>query len=134
MKREVIRVEPISTWLDNWKAPVSVVTRHGDTVYVSGLPPFDPATGQVVLDASLERQVELVLEQLRLCLEAAGSSLNDVLKCNVYCTSVEKFAAVNAIYARYFPNDPPARIFVCVPAWPGRFDIEIDCIAAVREA
>ncbi len=134
MKREVIRVEPISTWLDNWKAPVSVVTRHGDTVYVSGLPPFDPATGQVVLDASLEQQAELVLEQLRLCLEAAGSSLNDVLKCNVYCTSVEKFAAVNAIYARYFPNDPPARIFVCVPAWPGRFDIEIDCIAAVREA
>lgn len=134
MKREVIRVEPISTWLDNWKAPVSVVTRHGDTVYVSGLPPFDPATGQVVLDASLERQAELVLEQLRLCLEAAGSSLNDVLKCNVYCTSVEKFAAVNAIYARYFPNDPPARIFVCVPAWPGRFDIEIDCIAAVRDA
>ena len=134
MKREVIRVEPISTWLDNWKAPVSVVTRHGDTVYVSGLPPFDPATGQVVLDASLERQAELVLEQLRLCLEAAGSSMDRVLKCNVYCTSVEKFAAVNAIYARYFPNDPPARIFVCVPAWPGRFDIEIDCIAAVREA
>ncbi len=134
MKREVIRVEPISTWLDNWKAPVSVVTRHGDTVYVSGLPPFDPATGQGVLDASLERQAERVLEQLRLCLEAAGSSLDRVLKCNVYCTSVEKFAAVNAIYARYFPNDPPARIFVCVPAWPGRFDIEIDCIAAVREA
>jgi 2-iminobutanoate/2-iminopropanoate deaminase len=49
----------------------------------------------------------------------------------VYCTSVEKFAAVNAIYARYFPKNPPARIFVCVPTWPGRFDIEIDCIAAV---
>lgn len=130
MQREVIRVEPLSTWLDNWKAPVSVVTRHGDTVYVSGLPPFDPATGQVVLDASLERQTELVLEQLKLCLETAGSSLGHVLKCNVYCTSVEKFAAVNAIYARYFPNEPPARIYVCVPAWPGRFDIEIDCIAA----
>jgi hypothetical protein len=44
-------------------------------------------------------------------------------------TSVEKFAAVNAVYARYFPKDPPARIFVNVPAWPGPFDIEIDCIA-----
>jgi 2-iminobutanoate/2-iminopropanoate deaminase len=53
-----------------------------------------------------------------------------VLKCNVYCTSVEKFAAVNAVYARYFPKNPPARIFVNVPAWPGHFDIEIDCIAA----
>ena len=129
MKREIVRVEPLSTWLERWKAPTSVVTRHGDTVYVSGLPPFDPATGEVV-DAPIERQTELVLAQLKLCVETAGSSLDNVLKCNVYCTSVEKFAAVNAIYARYFPTNPPARIFVYVPAWPGHFDIEIDCIAA----
>jgi 2-iminobutanoate/2-iminopropanoate deaminase len=129
MAKEIIRVEPLSTYLERWKAPTSVVTRHGDTVYVSGLPPFDPATGEVI-DASIERQAELVLEQMKLCLETAGSSLGQVLKCNVYCTSVEKFAAVNAIYARYFPQDPPARIFVCVPVWPGRFDIEMDCVAA----
>src|SRR5580698_6831534 len=129
MNREIIRVEPISTYLENWKAPASVVTRAGDTIYVSGLPPFDPETGQVV-DASIERQTELILEQLKLCVEAAGSSLDNVLRCNVYCTSAEKFAAVNAIYARYFPNNPPARIFVCVPQWFGKFDIEIDCIAA----
>ncbi|MFC7641754.1 Rid family hydrolase [Streptosporangium lutulentum] len=96
-----------------------------------GLSPFDPDTGEVVQGASIERQTELVLEQMKLCLETAGSSLNNVLKCNVYCTSVEKFAAVNAIYARYFPTAPPARIFVAVPAWPGTFDIEIDCVAAV---
>ncbi len=132
MKRELIRVEPISSWLERFKAPASAVSRHGDTVYVSGLPPFDPATGEVV-EGSIERQTELVLEQLKLCLEAAGSSLQHALKCNVYCTSVEKFAAVNAIYSRYFPKEPPARIFVNVPAWPGRFDIEIDCIAAVAE-
>ena len=130
MKREVIRVEPLSTWLERWKAPTSAVTRHGDTIYVSGFPPFDPDTGEIV-DAPIERQTELVLEQLKLCVETAGSSLENVLKCNVYCTSVEKFAAVNAIYARYFPKDPPARIFINVPAWPGHFDIEIDCIAAV---
>lgn len=130
MKREVIRVEPLSTWLERWKAPTSVVTRHGDTIYVSGLPPFDPATGEVA-DAPVERQAELVLEQLKRCVEAAGSSLSNVLKCNVYCTSVEAFPTVNAVYARYFPDLPPARIFVCVPAWPGHFDIEIDCVAAV---
>ncbi|MEO7887883.1 RidA family protein [Polaromonas sp.] len=129
MAKETIRVEPLSTYLERWKAPTSVVTRHDGTVYVAGLPPFDPATGEVI-HAPIERQTELVLEQLKRCLETAGSSLNQVLKCNVYCTSVEKFAAVNAIYARYFPKDPPARIFVCVPAWPGHFDIEIDCIAA----
>jgi 2-iminobutanoate/2-iminopropanoate deaminase len=128
MKREVIRVEPISTYLERWKAPTSAVTRCGDMVYVSGLPPFDPTTGEVI-DGPIVRQTELVLEQMKLCLETAGSSLENVLKCNVYCTSVEKFGVVNAIYARYFPKDPPARIFINVPAWPGHFDIEIDCIA-----
>jgi 2-iminobutanoate/2-iminopropanoate deaminase len=113
MKREIIRVEPLSSYLE---------TRCGDMIYVSGFPPFDPATGTVI-EAPIELQTELVLEP-------AGSSLETALKCNVYCTSVEK-VAVNAIYARIFPKDSPARIFVCVSAWPGPFDIEIDCITAV---
>ena len=128
MAKEIVRVEPLSTWLENWKAPASPVTRGGGMVYLSALPPFDPATGRVA-EAPVERQAELVLEQMKLCLEAAGSSLDQVLKCNVYCTSVEKFAAINAVYARYFPTDPPARVFINVVAWPGRFDIEIDCVA-----
>jgi 2-iminobutanoate/2-iminopropanoate deaminase len=128
MRRETIRVEPLSTWLENWKAPTSAVTAAGDTIYVSGFPPFDPATGEVV-DAPIERQTEIVLDQLKRCVEAAGSSLDQVLKCNVYCTSVDMFPAVNAVYARFFGPNPPARIFVNVPAWPGRFDIEIDCVA-----
>jgi 2-iminobutanoate/2-iminopropanoate deaminase len=130
MKRTIIRVEPLSTYLERWKAPTSAVTRHGDTIYVSGFPPFDPSTGEVV-DAPIARQTELVLEQMKLCLETAGSSLDKVLKCNVYCTSEDMFPAVNAVYARYFPQEPPARIFVNVPAWPGHFDIEIDCIAFI---
>ena len=130
MKRTIIRVEPISTYLERWKAPTSAVTRHGDAIYVSGFPPFDPATGEVI-DAPIERQTELVLEQMKLCVETAGSSLDRVLKCTVYCTSVALFPKVNAVYAQYFPKDPPARMFVNVLAWPGNFDIEIDCIAFV---
>jgi 2-iminobutanoate/2-iminopropanoate deaminase len=130
MKREIIRVEPLSTYLDRWKAPTSAVTRYGDTIYVSGFPPFDPETGEIV-EASIEHQTELVLQQLKLCLETAGSSLDKVLKCNIYCAKVDKFAAVNEVYTRFFPQEPPARIFVNVPAWPGHFDIEIDCIAAL---
>jgi 2-iminobutanoate/2-iminopropanoate deaminase len=130
MKREIIRVEPLSTYLERWKAPASAVTRHGDTVYVSGIPPFDAETGEIIA-RPIEQQAEIVLRQMKLCLETAGSSLDQVLKCNVYCTSVEKFAAVNEVYARFFSKDPPARIFINVPAWAGPFDIEIDCIAAI---
>ena len=128
MKREALRVEPISTYLDRWKAPTSPVTRAGNMIFVSGLPPFDPETGEIA-SAPIERQSELILEQMKLCLETAGASLDDVMKCNVYCTSAKHFAVFNAIYARYFPDQPPARIFVCIPEWTGPFDIEIDCIA-----
>ena len=128
MKREVIRVEPISTWLERWKAPASAVTRAGNMIFVSGLPPFDPATGEMK-PMGIEWQAERVLEQMKQCLEAAGASLDNVMKCNIFCTSSKHFQTVNAIYARYFPNEPPARIYVCIPEWTGPFDIEIDCIA-----
>jgi 2-iminobutanoate/2-iminopropanoate deaminase len=130
MAREVIRVEPLSSYMEAWKAPVSMVTRHGDTIYVSGCPPFDPETGEV-LEVPIERQAEIVMDQLKLCVEAAGATMNHILKCNVYCTDVEYFATVNQVYARYFEDPKPARIFVTVPAWAGPFNLEIDCIAAV---
>ena len=133
MTREVIRVEPLSTYLERWNAPTSAVVRHGETIYVSGLPPFDPLTGEIA-QAPLSRQTEIVIEQMQLCLETAGSSLDHVLKCNLYCTSVEHFAEINEIYARHFAYPRPARIFVAVPAWPGQFDIEIDCVAATIRA
>ncbi len=128
MKREALRVEPISSWLDRRGAPVSPVTRAGHMIFVSGLPPFDPDTGEIAV-VPIARQGELVMEQMKLCLETAGASLDNVMKCNVYCTSTRHFDAFNAVYARYFPQDPPARIFVCTPEWFGPFDVEIDCIA-----
>ena len=130
MKREIIRVEPLATWLDNYKAPTSTVTKHGDTIYVTGAPPFDPKTGEI-FKGDISRQAELVLSQMQQSVEAAGSSLDNVLKVNVYVTSVDMFPAVNDVYRRFFPKDYPARIFINVPAWNGGFDIEVDCIAAV---
>jgi len=131
MKR--LRVEPISSYLERRrKGPIYPVIVANGFVYLSGLPPFDPSTGDIK-PQSFERQAELVLAQMKLCLEAAGSSLGDVVKCNVYCTPDPwHFAIFNDIYARYFPADSPARIFLHVPSFPGPFDIEVDCVAVAN--
>ena len=123
-----IRVEPFSTYLEARKVPATPVVRAGDLLFVCGLPPFDPETGEVKRQP-IERQITIVLDQLKRCLEAAGSSLSQVVKCNVYCTDDSYFGIFNEIYARYFPAPPPARIFICVPRWPGPFEFEIDCVA-----
>ena len=132
MERRPVRVEPFSTYLERRrKGPIYPVIIAGEHVYVSGLPPFDPETGEV-RRLPFERQAELVLDQMKRCLEAAGSSLARVVKCNVYCTpDPSHFGTFNEIYARFFPTDGPARIFLHVPSWPGPFDIEVDCVAGI---
>jgi 2-iminobutanoate/2-iminopropanoate deaminase len=85
VKREIIRVEPFDSNFEKWGAPVSTCTRAGDMVFISGMPPFDPKTGEILVNAPFEQQAERILEQLKTVLEAAGSDLEHVMKINVLC-------------------------------------------------
>ena len=107
MKRVPLRVEPFSTYLERRrKGPIFPVIVAGETVYVSGLPPFDPSTGELKR-LPFDKQSEIVLEQMKRCVEAAGSSLERVVKCNIYCTPEEgHFGEFNEMDARYFPGKP----------------------------
>jgi 2-iminobutanoate/2-iminopropanoate deaminase len=130
---ERLRVEPISSYLERYRngGVAHPVTIANGLVFLSGLPPFDSETGEIK-PQPFERQCELVMDQLKLCLEAAGSSLAQVIKCNVYCVPGPAcFAAFNAVYDRYFPKDGPSRIFMFIHSWPGPFDLEIDCVAVI---
>ena len=98
-------------------------------VHCSGQIAMDPATGEVVGDDAAT-QAEGALKNLQAVLEAAGSSLDKVLKCNVYIIDMGEFAAINEVYGRFFTGDsPPARACVEVSGLPKGALFEIDCVA-----
>jgi 2-iminobutanoate/2-iminopropanoate deaminase len=128
VSKEIVQISPISDTLAKAKVPLSPAVIANGFVFVSGLPPLDRKTGEVV-KGDISVQTELSLENVKAVLEAAGSSLEKVVKATIYIANAAYYPTVNAIYARYFPHDPPARTFVAVASWPWEFDIEIDCIA-----
>ena len=117
----------VSEKLPKPAGPYSPAVIAGDFVYVSGQGPSDPATGQMVRE-SVQAETRQVLKNIQAILEAAGTSLENVVKCNVYLTDRGDFAAMNEVYQEFFPNDPPARTTVqALP--PVDIRVEIDCVA-----
>jgi 2-iminobutanoate/2-iminopropanoate deaminase len=116
---------------ERYNVPAAAVVRAGEWVYVSGQPPVNPETGGYDI-LPIDQQARRSLEHLKNCLEAAGSSLDRVVKCTVYCSNPSYFPTVNAIYAEYFGSHKPARTFLCPGGWFGPFDIEFDCIALAK--
>ena len=111
--------------------PYSQAIKAGGMLYVSGQIPLVPATGALIA-GGIEAQTEQVLKNLQAIVEAAGISLADVVKTTVYITDIQDFARVNAVYARYFVKDCPARVCVEVSNLPKGALVEIDVIAAVK--
>lgn len=111
--------------------PYSQAVRHGGFVFASGQVAIDPASGEIV-PGGVAEQTELSLANLRAVLEAAGSGLDKVLKCNVYLADIDDFEAMNAVYRKHFPADYPARLTVAVGSMFGGLAVEIDAIAAVE--
>ena len=110
--------------------PYSQAVIHNGLAYLSGQIPLDPATGQLVTGGIAE-QTARVLENLSAVLEACGTSLERVLKTTVYLKDMGEFLAMNEVYARYFPQDAPARATVEAARLPRDARVEIDCIAMV---
>ncbi len=108
--------------------PYSQAVRADGWLFVSGQIPIDPATGHVV-DGDVAVQTDRVLQNLRAILEAAGSSLDAVVKTTVFLADMDDFAAMNAVYARYFRPPAPARATVQVARLPRDVRVEIDAVA-----
>ena len=112
--------------------PYSQAIVAGGFVFASGQIPLDPANGKLV-EGEFETQVERVLDNLRAVLEAAGASLDAVVRTNVFLTDLSLFPRMNAVYGRYFTADPkPARSTIGVAALPLGSRIEIEAVAVLR--
>ena len=110
--------------------PYSQAVAYNGVLYCSGQIPLDPATG-VLVEGDVSVQTERVLENLKAVLEAAGSSLEKVLKTTVFIKDMNEFAKINEIYARYFGASLPARATVEVARLPRDVRVEIEAIAAL---
>jgi len=122
--REVIRTDKAPAAV----GPYSQAIRTSGLVFTSGQIPLDPATGKLV-EGDIQEQTRQVMVNLRAVLKAAGTDFPRVVKATVFLADMGDFAAVNEVYARAFPADPPARSAFQVAALPLGARVEIEMVA-----
>ena len=108
--------------------PYSQAIVDGDLVYLAGMGPVSPETGKPEL-GDIRAQTTLTFRNVKAVLEAAGSSLDKVVRCTVYLQDIKDFAAMNEVYARTFDSPYPARTTIQAAALPGGIAVEIECTA-----
>jgi len=112
--------------------PYSHGIRSGRWLFTSGTIGNDPASGKLVA-GGVEGQTRQALNNLSGTLRAGGTTLSQVIKTTVFLVDLGQFATMNAVYAEFFPTDPPARSTVQVAALPGGAEVEIEVVAVIPE-
>ena len=127
MPREIIHTDQAPAAIGIYSQAVKV----GDTVYLSGQIPLDPATMQLVEDG-MEAQIRRVFDNLAAVARAAGGDLADTVKLNVFLTDLSHFALVNQVMAEYFQEPYPARAAIGVAALPRGARVEMDAVLVLE--
>ncbi len=128
MSREIIHTQHAPAAIGAYSQAVKV----GNTVYLSGQIPLDPAT-MLLVDDGMDAQIRRVFDNLKAVAEAAGGSLNDIVKLNVFLADLAHFALVNEIMAAYFRQPFPARAAVGVASLPRGAGVEMDAVMVLAE-
>lgn len=122
--REIVRTEQAPAAV----GPYSQAVVAAGCVWVSGQIPLDPATGRLV-EGGIEVQVARALDNVAAVLRAAGSDLRRVVRATLWLTDLDDFEAANAVWSRYFAEEPPARVTVEVSRLPRGARVEVDAVA-----
>lgn len=125
MSKRIILTENAPAPIGPYSQAVSV----GDLLFLSGQIPLDPTTGELV-DTDIETATERVLENIRAVLTAEGLTFSHVVKTTVFMRDLSLFPRMNAVYAKVFPENPPARSTVQAAALPKGVSVEIEVIAS----
>ncbi len=128
MTKEIIHTDQAPQVIGTYSQAVKV----GNTVYLSGQIPLDPATMEIV-DSDIRIQIQQVFDNLQAVAEAAGGDFFDIVKITIYLTDLAHFPIVNEIMGDYFPPPYPVRAVVGVSALPKGVAVEMDAIMVLRE-
>jgi reactive intermediate/imine deaminase len=129
MKRQIIRTDAAPAAIGTYSQAV----RIGDTVYLSGQIPLQPATMELI-EGDMELQIRQVFDNLSAVARAAGGSLDDAAKLNIFLTDLSHFPLVNQVMSEYFNEPYPARAAIGVAGLPKGAEVEMDAILHLSQA